>query len=108
MSGPVSVLQVDADWVQARRLSINMVLGTDLKKHFDIVSRFQARLQTFFHSHNLLIWHMVTQHVQTHALLQEGKDSKTQCWADRRSPLPPMAPFLQLLAHASRLLFFVE
>ena len=30
------------DWIQARRVCINMVLGTDMKKHFDIVSRFQA------------------------------------------------------------------
>ncbi len=28
--------------VQGRRASINMVLGTDMKKHFDIVSRFQV------------------------------------------------------------------
>lgn len=32
------------DWVQSRRQCINMVLGTDLKKHFDIMSRFQVGL----------------------------------------------------------------
>ncbi|KAL3147885.1 putative 3',5'-cyclic phosphodiesterase pde-3, variant 2 [Trebouxia sp. C0010 RCD-2024] len=38
---PQEVFQAE-DWIQARRLCINMVLGTDMKKHFDIVSRFQA------------------------------------------------------------------
>lgn len=29
-------------YAQARLLSINQVLGTDMKKHFDITSRFQV------------------------------------------------------------------
>lgn len=37
----------DGEWssedvVQSRKMSITMVLGTDMKKHFDIVSRFQV------------------------------------------------------------------
>ena len=32
------------DSVQLRKQIINMVLGTDMKKHFDIVSRFQVTL----------------------------------------------------------------
>ena len=48
VTGTMSVLQLEErpadDWIQARRMCINMVLGTDLKKHFDIVSRFQASL----------------------------------------------------------------
>ncbi len=38
--------------VQLRKHIINMVLGTDMKKHFDIVSRFQVTLasaQRFTH-----------------------------------------------------------
>lgn len=39
----------DGEWssedvVQSRKMSITMVLGTDMKKHFDIVSRFQVSL----------------------------------------------------------------
>ena len=30
------------DMMQIRKQIINMVLGTDMKKHFDIVSRFQV------------------------------------------------------------------
>ena len=76
MIDPVSVLQVDADWVQARRLCINMVLGTDMKKHFDIVSRFQAssRLASFSD-----LAHMVTQHVHVAVLLQNGNRSQILC-----------------------------
>lgn len=32
------------DTVPLRKQIINMVLGTDMKKHFDIVSRFQVTL----------------------------------------------------------------
>ncbi len=32
------------DAVELRKQIVNMVLGTDMKKHFDIVSRFQVTL----------------------------------------------------------------
>ena len=49
LDGEIGALQ-DGVWsaedvVQARKLSITMVLGTDMKKHFDIVSRFQVDVQ---------------------------------------------------------------
>ncbi len=35
-------LELSEDAVPLRKQIINMVLGTDMKKHFDIVSRFQV------------------------------------------------------------------
>ena len=32
-------------YMQLRLVSVNQVLGTDMKKHFDITSRFQVSLQ---------------------------------------------------------------
>ena len=37
-------LELSEDAVPLRKQIINMVLGTDMKKHFDIVSRFQVAL----------------------------------------------------------------
>jgi hypothetical protein len=34
-----------------RNCAINQVLGTDMKKHFDIVSRFQVRVTSPRHPH---------------------------------------------------------
>ena len=39
-------------YMQLRLVSVNQVLGTDMKKHFDITSRFQV-------GHNLILAHSV-------------------------------------------------
>ena len=46
--------------VHVRTVCINQVLGTDMKKHFDITSRFQARLSavTTVLRHNCVAPHM--------------------------------------------------
>ena len=42
--------------MQVRVCCINQVLGTDMKKHFDITSRFQASLSAV----PSLLWHIST------------------------------------------------
>ena len=53
--------------VAIRACCISQVLGTDMKKHFDITSRFQVRGSTTELQHNIAINFKHTAHTFDHA-----------------------------------------